>query len=57
MTLDADCIFCLIIRPEVPSFQISEDDRTFAFMDINPANPGHALVIPKDSRGNNLHTR
>jgi histidine triad (HIT) family protein len=47
MTLDADCIFCRIIRREVPSFRVFEDDRTLAFMDINPANPGHVLVIPK----------
>jgi histidine triad (HIT) family protein len=47
MTLDADCIFCRIIRGEIPSFQVFDDERTLAFMDINPANPGHALVVPK----------
>jgi histidine triad (HIT) family protein len=47
MTLDADCIFCRIIRGEVPSFRVFEDDRTLAFMDIHPVNPGHALVVPK----------
>jgi histidine triad (HIT) family protein len=47
MTLDETCIFCRIIRGEVPSFRVFEDDRTFAFMDINPGNPGHVLVIPK----------
>ena len=47
MTLDADCIFCRIIRREVLSFRVLEDDRTLAFMDINPANPGHTLVVPK----------
>ena len=46
-TLDADCIFCRIIRGEVPSVRAFEDDRTLAFMDINPVNPGHVLVIPK----------
>ena len=45
--LDANCIFCRIIRGEVPSFRIFEDDRTLAFMDINPVNPGHSLVIPR----------
>jgi histidine triad (HIT) family protein len=45
--LDANCVFCRIIRDEIPSFRIFEDDRTIAFMDINPAGPGHALVIPK----------
>ena len=45
--LDPDCIFCKIVRGEVPSFKVFEDERTLAFMDINPANPGHVLVIPK----------
>jgi len=45
--LDDDCIFCKIIRGEIPSFKIFEDDQTFAFMDINPVSPGHSLVIPK----------
>jgi histidine triad (HIT) family protein len=45
--LDADCIFCKIIRGEIPSFKVFEDDKTFAFMDINPISPGHSLVIPK----------
>ena len=45
--LDADCVFCRIIRGEIPSFQVFDDERTLAFMDINPANPGHVLVIPK----------
>jgi histidine triad (HIT) family protein len=45
--LDPNCVFCKIIQGEVPSFKVFEDDRTLAFMDINPANPGHVLVIPK----------
>lgn len=44
---DKDCIFCKIIAGDIPSFKLFEDDRTLAFMDINPANPGHALIIPK----------
>jgi histidine triad (HIT) family protein len=47
MAHDPDCIFCKIIDGEIPSFKVREDDRTLAFMDINPTNPGHALVIPK----------
>ncbi len=47
MTLDADCIFCKIIRSEIPCFKLHEDDRTLAFLDINPVHPGHALVVPK----------
>ena len=41
------CIFCAIASGEMPSFKIYEDDRTIAFMDINPATKGHCLVIPK----------
>jgi len=42
-----DCIFCKIIRGEIPSFKVYEDDRVFAFEDINPISEGHTLVIPK----------
>ena len=45
--LNEDCIFCKIIRGEISSFKLYEDDLTYAFMDINPLNDGHALVIPK----------
>ena len=48
MSPDPDCIFCKIIAGEIPSFKIYEDNETFSFMDINPANEGHALVIPKE---------
>jgi histidine triad (HIT) family protein len=44
---DPDCIFCKIIAGELPSTKVDEDERTLAFMDINPASYGHALVIPK----------
>jgi histidine triad (HIT) family protein len=44
---DPDCLFCKIIAGEVPSQQLDEDERTYSFMDINPATRGHALVIPK----------
>lgn len=47
MSLDDDCIFCKILRSEIPSQKVYEDEQTYAFMDINPANPGHVLVIPK----------
>jgi histidine triad (HIT) family protein len=55
MNTDPDCIFCKIIAAEIPSFKLYEDDATLAFMDINPANEGHALVIPKE-HAPNLHT-
>ena len=42
-----DCVFCKVIRGEVPSVKLYEDERTYAFMDINPLSPGHSLVIPK----------
>ncbi|MGZ3422634.1 MAG: HIT family protein [Polyangiales bacterium] len=42
-----NCIFCKIIKGEIPSTKIYEDDRTYAFMDINPGTRGHSLVIPK----------
>lgn len=42
-----DCIFCKIIRGEIPSFKVYEDDKVFVFMDINPVSNGHTLVIPK----------
>ncbi|MGQ4598733.1 HIT domain-containing protein [Nocardia sp. R6R-6] len=41
------CLFCGIVAGTVPSVRVAEDDRTLAFMDINPASDGHLLVIPK----------
>ena len=48
MSSDPDCIFCKIVAGEIPCFKLFEDDHTLAFMDINPASDGHALVIPKE---------
>ena len=48
MIADAKCLFCKIIAGEIPCFKLFENDDTLAFMDINPANEGHALVIPKE---------
>ncbi len=45
---DENCIFCKIIKKEIPSKIIFEDDKTLAFLDINPISEGHAIVIPKD---------
>jgi histidine triad (HIT) family protein len=42
-----DCIFCKILAGELPATIVDEDERTIAFMDINPATRGHALVIPR----------
>lgn len=44
---DPDCIFCKIIRREVPAAIIHEDEQTIAFMDAFPSSEGHALVVPK----------
>lgn len=41
------CIFCQIVKGEIPSEKIYENDRVLAFLDINPVNKGHTLVIPK----------
>ncbi len=44
----AECIFCKIItRGEIPSTEVYEDDTVYAFLDINPTNLGHTLVVPK----------
>ena len=43
-----DCIFCKIVKGEIPSYKVYEDKNFFAFLDIAPLNPGHTLVIPKN---------
>ena len=40
-------IFTKIINGEIPSYKVFEDEHTFAFLDINPIEPGHTLVVPK----------
>src|SRR5689334_18887564 len=47
MTSDPNCLFCRIIRGEIPSKKVYEDEDVFAFEDINPKAPTHVLVIPK----------
>lgn len=42
-----DSIFTKIIKGEIPSYKVYEDDKTYAFLDIHPLSPGHTLVIPK----------
>jgi histidine triad (HIT) family protein len=44
---DPDCIFCKIVAGEIPATRVHEDERTLAFMDINPGTRGHLLVIPR----------
>jgi histidine triad (HIT) family protein len=48
MAADPDCIFCRIVAGEVPSTRVDEDERTVAFMDVNPATRGHVLVVPRE---------
>ena len=43
-----DCIFCKIIKGEIPSKKIYEDEKVLAFYDISPEAPVHFLVIPKE---------
>jgi len=45
--VSADCVFCKIRDGQIPSFKIHEDERTVTFMDINPLNSGHCLVVTK----------
>ncbi len=42
-----DCIFCKIIKGEIPCIKVYEDDKVLAFADINPISKGHTLIIPK----------
>jgi len=46
-----DCLFCRIVRGEIPSNKVHEDDLVLAFRDIAPRSPTHILVIPKEHIG------
>ncbi|MCK5416562.1 HIT domain-containing protein [Candidatus Parcubacteria bacterium] len=46
------CLFCKIVKNEIPSSKVYEDNKVLAFMDIAPINPGHVLVVPKDHYAN-----
>ena len=48
MFKDNTCVFCKIVRGEIPSLKVYEDDKTLGFLDIAPINAGHTLVIPKE---------
>ncbi|KAJ6242203.1 hit family protein [Anaeramoeba flamelloides] len=45
--MSENCIFCKIISGDIPSFKVFENDKVFAFLDINPLSKGHTVVIPK----------
>lgn len=44
---ESNCIFCKIIKGEIPSHKVYEDENFLAFLDINPQSPGHTQVVPK----------
>lgn len=43
----SDCIFCKIVKGQVPCEKVYEDEQVLAFLDISPVSPGHTLVVPK----------
>jgi len=49
-----DCIFCKIVKGEIPSYKIYEDEKVLAFLDIRPLSKGHTLVLPKEHYENIL---
>ena len=48
MANEDDCVFCRIVRKEIPAEIIYEDDDFIAFLDINPQSPGHTQIVPKE---------
>ena len=48
LNYDSDCLFCKIIKGEIPSNKVYEDNLCYAFYDIDPQAPTHFLVIPKE---------
>lgn len=52
-----NCIFCKIVKGEIPSEKVYEDEKVYAFKDINPAAPIHVLVIPKEHYENVLDVK
>ncbi len=47
-----NCLFCKIVNGEIPTQKVYESEKALAFLDINPVNPGHILVIPKNHSEN-----
>lgn len=45
--MDSECIFCKIVKGTIPAEKIHEDEVSLSFLDINPVNEGHLLIIPK----------
>lgn len=51
-----DCIFCKIINGEIPSYTVYEDEIVKVFLDVNPVNNGHSLIVPKKHYTNVIDT-
>ncbi|WP_267550989.1 HIT family protein [Rhizobium rhizogenes] len=51
---DSNNIFAKILKGEIPSYRVYEDEHTVAFMDVMPQSPGHTLVLPKSPSRNML---
>ncbi len=49
--MDADCLFCRLVRGDLPSYRVYEDDNFVVLLTIHPVNPGHAMVVPKEHIG------
>jgi histidine triad (HIT) family protein len=54
LSRDPDCLFCKIVQGEIPSARVLETDQALAFLDINPLNQGHVLIVPRDHHANLL---
>ena len=50
-----DCLFCKIIKGEIPSNTVYEDEKVKVFLDISPVNEGHLLIVPKKHYQNLLY--
>ncbi|MEK6902996.1 MAG: HIT domain-containing protein, partial [archaeon] len=55
MNSDPSCIYCQIIKGDLPSYRVYEDSNYLAFLNIYPIVPGHTLVIPKNHAIDLLH--
>lgn len=51
-----NCLFCKIVKGEIPAVKVYEDDELLAFLDIRPINPGHTLIIPKNHHATLVET-
>src|SRR3989344_7033437 len=55
--LNSKCIFCKIIKGDIPCSKIYEDEKTLVFLDIQPVHEGHCLIVPKEHSENLLETQ